>query len=75
MQSDLPNRLIYLKGLLKMNNTELRDSIAKELFTKPGSLSELDAKMSFDAADIFMEEKLRRENRHYLGKFNDEEKS
>ena len=69
-----------------MNNTELRDSIAKDFYfnaiidgMKSGEFNnkfvETVAKGSFNLADSFMEEKLRREGRHYLGKVNDEEKS
>lgn len=69
-----------------MNNTELRDSIAKEItifgITESIKRNDFDFKEcqniiydSFKCADLFMEEKLRREGRHYLGKVNDEKKS
>ena len=68
---------------IEMTNTELRDSIAKELFvftmqcadTPVETNIKFIAQVCFNSADAFMEEKLRREDRHYLGKVNDEEKS
>lgn len=64
-----------------MNNIELRDSIAKEIYLNfidksfaedrlNGDLVKGIASMSLDIAEAFMEEKLKRDNgtRSYIGK-------